>query len=364
MKIILTVFLISILSTPLFSQSEMPLKLGVVGMSHSHLHGLLSREDRGDIDIVGFVEIDKALAKRFSGWYNFSMNIVYNTIEELIAAKQPEAVAAFGSIYSHLEVVEKSAPKGIHIMVEKPLAVSMKHAIKMKKLAKKHKVQLLTNYETTWYPTNHKAYEITHNNSIGDLRKIVVHDGHRGPAEIGVNQEFLDWLTDPVLNGGGALIDFGCYGANLVTWLNKGEKPDAVMAVTHTNKPDIYPNVDDEATIVLQYPKMQAIIQASWNWPIDRKDMEVYGVSGYVISENRSDIRYRLTGSETEKNEILKPRIAPLDDPFAMFAAVIKGKISLPANDLSSLENNMTVVEILDAARKSAKTGRLIKLKK
>ena len=96
--------------------------------------------------------------------------------------------------------------------------------------------------------------------------------------------EFLSWLTDPKLNGAGALFDFGCYGAGLMTWLMNGEKPLTVTAVTQQIKPEIYPKVDDEATIIITYPKAQAIIQASWNWPFDRKDMEVYGATGSVMT--------------------------------------------------------------------------------
>ncbi|MDZ7614065.1 MAG: hypothetical protein U5K51_10525 [Flavobacteriaceae bacterium] len=74
-------------------------------------------------------------------------------------------------------------------MVEKPLAVNMKHAKKMEILAKKHKIQLLTNYETSWYPTVYKANEFLKSDSIGRLSQLVIRDGHRGPLKIGVNKE-------------------------------------------------------------------------------------------------------------------------------------------------------------------------------
>jgi predicted dehydrogenase len=105
----------------------------------------------------------------------------------------------------------------------------MAHAKQMQSLARKHNIHLLTNYETTWYGSNYKAYELL--DTLGEIRKVVVHDGHQGPKEIGVNKEFLEWLTDPVLNGAGALTDFGCYGVNLTTWLMKGKRPISVTAV-------------------------------------------------------------------------------------------------------------------------------------
>jgi predicted dehydrogenase len=315
------------------------------------------------MEVVGIVEPDKDLAQRFARQYGFSMDMVFETMEELAANTDVEAVTAFGSIYEHLAVVQTFAPLGIHVMVEKPLAVSVSHAQEMETLAKKHNIHLLTNYETTWYATNQEAFKILHQNSdMGEVRKVVVHDGHEGPKEIGVNQEFLDWLTDPVANGGGAVTDFGCYGANLLTWLMKGEKPTAVTAVLQQFKPDIYPQVDDEATIILHYPQAQGIIQASWNWPFSRKDMEVYGQTGYVIARNSTELRTRFEGEKEEQNRSLGPRQYPYDDPFSFFSAVIRNRISVPEQDLSSLENNLIVVEILEAAKESAKTGKTVSL--
>ncbi|MEO9892189.1 Gfo/Idh/MocA family oxidoreductase [Aurantibacter sp.] len=367
MKNIYCYFLIVFLflsTNTLVGQSTEPLKIGVIGLSHSHVNWLWSRPHLNDVEIIGIVEPNIELAKRFSDSKGFSMDLVYDSMEELIAAKKPEAVTAFGSIYEHLAVVEFFAPLGIHVMVEKPLAVSLEHAQKMKSLAEKHKIHLLTNYETTWYPTNHKAYDMVNKGVIGPLRKIVVHDGHEGPQEIGVNKEFLEWLTDPVLNGGGALMDFGCYGANLITWLMKGERPISVTAVTQTIKPDIYPKVDDEATIIVTYPEMQGVIQASWNWPMGRKDMEIYGKTGYIISEDRHNMRYRFNQKEKEQQEMLDERPAPYADPFSILAAVIRKAIILPEDNLYSLENNIVAMEILDAASKSAKSGETIYIKK
>lgn len=346
-----------------YSQKNHPLRVAVIGLTHTHVHWILGSQ-RGDVEIVGIVESNTALAKRYAEEHGFSMDLVFDTMDDMLKKVKPEAVTAFGTIYEHLEVVEKFAPLGIHVMVEKPLAVSLDHAQKMQALAKKHNIQLLTNYETTWYATNHKAYEmILGENAIGAIRKIVVHDGHEGPKEIGVNIEFLEWLTDPVQNGGGAITDFGCYGANLVTWLMKGERPLSVTAFTQQIKPDIYPKVDDDATIIVQYPKTQAIIQASWNWPFSRKDMEVYGKTGYILADNRSEMRVRLQGEETARLVTLEERLVPYDDPFAYLAAVIRGEITMQQYDLSTLENNMLVVEILEAAKQSAKTGKTVFLK-
>lgn len=364
-RFILILILFTLITSTLFAKKEIPpLKIGVIGLTHTHVHWILGRPNQQDINIVGIVEPNRQLAERYSKQHGFAMDIVYNTMDEMITARKPEAVTAFGTIYEHLEVVKTCAPLGIHVMVEKPLAISMEHASQMQLLAKKYNIHLLTNYETTWYASNKRDYSIVQGGAIGDLRKIVVHSGHKGPAEIGINKEFLDWLVDPAQNGAGALTDFGCYGLNLIAWLTQGKRPDAVLAITQTFKPALYPNVDDEATILLKYPKMQGIIQASWNWPIARKDMEIYGQTGAITCENRSDIRLQLKENLPEK-EIHLPDLAnPYDDPFAFFAAVINKKVQMEPYDLSSLENNMLVVELMEAAKTSSKSGMEVRLKK
>ncbi len=175
----------------------------------------------------------------------------------------------------------------------------------------------------------------------------------------------MDWLTDPVQNGGGALIDFGCYGANLMTYLQKGQEPVSVTAVTQYFKPEVYPKVEDEATIVVTYPDAQCIIQASWNWLFGRKDMEIYGNSGYVIAQNNNGMLLRNRTMKGElSTQVTAKDIAVYEDPFNYFADVLNGKVKMSKYDLYSLDNNMIVVKILEAARESAKTGKAIMLKK
>ncbi|MEQ1797331.1 MAG: Gfo/Idh/MocA family oxidoreductase [Lacibacter sp.] len=340
---------------------QKPLRVGIVGLVHTHVHWVLGRENRGDIEIVGITEPNRKLAEAYSKQHGYSMDLVYSSMEEMIEKVKPDAVLAFNTIYDHLKVVEYCAPRGIHIMVEKPLAVNMNHAEKMLSLAKKYKIHLLTNYETTWYGSNARAYEIVNEKQqIGNIVKIVFHTGHQGPIEIGCNPEFLEWLTDPVLNGGGALTDFGCYGANISTWMMKGETPETVTAVTQQMKPDLYPKVEDEATIILTYKKAQVIIQASWNWPYSRKDMEVYGKTGFVFCKDGTNMLMK--ENEKQETQTIAAEKLPEDrnDPFVYFANVINGKIKVNNYDLSSPMNNEIVMKILEAAKYSAKTGKTV----
>ena len=133
--------------------------------------------------------------------------------------------------------MEECAKLGIHAMMEKPMAVSYKDALAMAEAARRGKIHVLVDYETSWYGSNKAAYDLLAQGALGAMLKCVVRDGHSGPKAIHVSPEFFAWLTDPKLNGAGALYDFGCYGADLMTWLMKGERPISVTALRDRYSP-------------------------------------------------------------------------------------------------------------------------------
>ena len=343
---------------------SVPVRVVVARLTHGHVSWLLGRRERGDVQLVGIYEPDSMLVERYAKEFRFSEDLVHQELAKLLDLVKPEAVLAFSSIAEHLSIVEAAALRGIHVMVEKPLAFRVKDARKIEALAKRHGIHVLTNYETTWYPSGYTAFQLVHGDqAIGPIRKVIVRDGHFGPREVGVGAEFLAWLTDPAQNGGGALIDFGCYGPNLVTWLMQGASPLSVTAVTQQLKRDpVYANVDDEATLILTYPEAQAIIQGSWNWPDHRKDLEIFGTQGYVFPPNAKSVHMRLRGKERDRKIPAKRLPTSLVDGFAYLAAVVRGTEKVADLDRSSLSNNVIVTCILEAAERSARTRRAISL--
>jgi predicted dehydrogenase len=65
-------------------RSAAPLRLGVVGLTHSHVHGLLGRKGPADIVIVGIVEKNRDLARRYTQRYGLSMDLVYDSVDEML----------------------------------------------------------------------------------------------------------------------------------------------------------------------------------------------------------------------------------------------------------------------------------------
>ena len=340
--------------------AQQPLRVVVAGLNHDHVHGILSQYGKGKVDIVGIAEPNKQLWQKFGKIYHLPESLFASDLKQLLIQKKPDAVLGYNAVGKHLEVVEICAPLGIPVMVEKPLAATLAQAKQIEALANKYHIKVLTNFETTWYPSYADVYNTIEKDSIGRIRKMVVHDGHQGPKEIGCSPEFLSWLTDPVLNGAGALNDFGCYGADLMTWLMKGRKPIAVTAVARHYKPAVYPKVEDDATIIVEYPEATGLIEASWNWPFSIKDLEVFGETGYLHAFNNEDITSRMR-ENIKGSKKAGPLAEQIASPIAYLTAVLRNKLP-GTDDLSSLKYNMIVMEILDAAKRSAATGKRVVL--
>jgi glucose-fructose oxidoreductase len=353
------------------TNSAAPMKIGIVGLTHGHIEfslrggslapagGLLNRPD---VQIVGIVEPDRALFDSYAQRHNMPASLYFHNIQEMVSKVHPQAVLVFTAPSEHRRVVEECAALGIHVMVEKPLAISYKDALAMQDAAQRGHIHVLVNLETSWYASNTGAFHLLKQGALGPIVKAVFRDGHRGPKLLGkFGPEFLNFLGDPGQNGGGALYDFGCYGANLMTWLMDGEAPLSVTAVTKQLQPDLYPNVDDEAEIILNYRHAVAIAQASWNWPFAVKQMDVYGRTGFAKTIDSEKIEVQ-KANESEWQTMKEPALtAPYDDPLHYLEAVINGEIQ-EGDSLSSLKNNVIASEILDAARQSAKTGKAVNL--
>jgi len=357
----LIVALAMIVSTLSVTNAQDRLRLNVYGLNHDHISGFLSQYRNGTANVVGIYEPSKPLWEKFKKRYNLPDSIYFDDVKKMIKATKPDVMLGYNAVGKHIDIVEVCAPLGIPVMVEKPLAATLDQAKRIEFLADKYKVTVLVNYETTWYPSYQHVKDVIGQDSIGEIRKVVFHDGHKGPKEIGCSPEFLAWLTDPVLNGAGALNDFGCYGANLMTWLMHGEKPISVTAIAKHYKPEVYPKVEDDATIIVEYPTATGMIEASWNWPLNIKDMEVFGVKGYMHAFNGNDVQLRLKDGNMGTTTKARPLPATIADPMNYLYAIIKKKIPAP-DDQSSLKYNMITMQILDAAKRSINEGKRITL--
>lgn len=350
--------------------APVPMKVGIVGLVHGHVGSFLGGGNltpaggilhRSDVELVGIVEPDQKLFDAYAAHYHLRPGMRFATIAEMVAKTHPVAALVFTAPDQHRRIVEECAALGVNVMMEKPLAFTYADALAMQRAATKAHIHVLVDFETAWYASNTEAFHLLKDGALGPIVKTVMRDGHDGPQEIGVQPEFLSWLTDPKQDGDGALTDFGCYGPDLMTWLMDGEVPVSVTAVTKRMKPGLYPNVDDEADIILSYRSAISVIEGSWNWPFAVKQMDVYGKTGYAKAMDSDRIEVRTKGEAAGEVRQGHPLEAPYDDPLHYMAAILSGRID-EGDSLGSLKTNVTVAEILDAARRSAETGKTVML--
>jgi predicted dehydrogenase len=339
-------------------------RIAVVGLDHDHVWGLLKDiSGEPDAELIAIAETDQALVGRAQKQVPAGVKFYTDYVAMLDEAK-PEAVIVATSNDRHLEILRQCARRHIHYSTEKPMATSAKDAREMERLAREANIKLMVNYWNAWVAPSHDLFHRVRAGELGPVQKIIVEYGHRGPKEIGITQQFASWLYDPVKNGGGAIMDFGCYGAELSLWL-KG-RPTRVYATTKKLKVDQKNQVDDDATIVLDYGDATAILQASWNWPYTKEQVEVFGPKGSLLARHDT-LQFRSADArgpnDAADGQNVSTTALPKEtsNPIAYFVDCIRN--NKPIEDPVSAQLNVQVMEILDAARESARTGKSQELK-
>ncbi|MGA8029191.1 MAG: Gfo/Idh/MocA family oxidoreductase, partial [Bryobacteraceae bacterium] len=219
---------------------------------------------------------------------------------------------------------------------------------------------IMTNYQMAWWPANYAAKAAVDQGQIGAVYRLHGIVGHGGPGSEGVRDKyFFDWLTDPVKNGAGALMDFGCYNALWSLWYLG--MPDTVYATVNHLRPERFPKVEDNATIVLTYANGVGIFEGSWDLPRGFQDLEVFGrpdgkpPGSVYMTHNAVELR-----QGREKKELpIQPLPAGEDEPIAYMISRIRA--NQPIEGLTAIDINVDVIHIIDLAKESVKTGRAVK---
>jgi predicted dehydrogenase len=353
-----------VMSAPLdYSQSTPPAngktKLAVVGLDHDHVWGLLKDlAGESNAELVAIADAHQALVDQAKAKVPPTVKF-YSDYVRMLDEMKPDGVIVTTENDRHLEILRECAKRHIHYSTEKPMATNAADAREMERLANQAGIKVMVNYWNAWVAPTHELYHRVHDNQLGPAQRIIVQYGHQGPKEIGVSKYFADWLYDPAKNGGGAVMDFGCYGAEWAVWL-KG-RPTRVSAVTQKLKVDQHNAVDDDATIVLDYPDGTAIIEASWDWPYNMGQVQVFGPKGSLLATAR-DLFSRSTGRQEANAGLegervaLDPAASETSNPISYFVDCIRN--NKPVEDPLSMKLNVQVMDILDAARESARTGK------
>jgi predicted dehydrogenase len=332
--------------------------IAVVGLVHSHVWGHLQEVVSGQqARLVGVAETEPELVAEAQK-RGVPANLVFADWKKMIDQQKPEIVWAFVENNRHREIVEYAAPRKIHVLFEKPLASNYKEALAIRDLARKHGIYVMTNYQMAWWPANYTTKELADSGAIGKvwrLHGIVGHGGPGGPT--GLNKYFFNWLTDPVKNGGGALVDFGCYNALWSLWYLG--RPETVYAQSNQLRPNEFPKVEDNADIILSYKQGVAILEGSWDLPYGFQDLEVFGLGGGIHMDS-GGVTLRKSGQREAQKVPVK--VLPPESAAPLAAMIHSIESQTEPQGLTSLDMNVQVVEILDAAKESLKTGRAVRL--
>jgi predicted dehydrogenase len=346
-------------TVPAPPKPEDKIRIAIIGLDHDHVWSLLKdMQSEPNAELVAIAEANAALVDEAKPKAPPTAKFYLNYLKMLDEAK-PAAVFVTTENDRHFEILRECAKRHIHYSTEKPMANSAKEAREMERLAKEAGIRLMVNYWNAWVAPTHAIFHRVQDGQIGPVQRIIVQYGHSGPKEIGVSESFANWLYDPDKNGGGAIMDFGCYGAQLALWL-KG-RPQSVFAVTQKLKTAQHNRVDDDATILLEYPDGTATIEASWDWPYSMGQVQAFGPKGSLLA-TPNDLFLRTPGPhpapqppQGERLE-LPPLPAQQSNPISYFVDCIRN--NKPIQDLLSARLNVQVMEILDAARESVRTGR------
>lgn len=332
----------------------------MIGLLHSHVWGHLSAMISGrHATLVGIAEANPELiaeAKKMGA----ADSLFFADPAQMLDKTKPDIVWAFNENNKHLKTVELCAPRKINVIFEKPLASTYKDSLAIRQLAQKAGIRVMTNYQMAWWPSQYVAKEQADSGVIGKpwrLRGIV---GHGGPGSTGArNKFFFDWLTDPVKNGAGALMDFQCYNALWSLWYLG--RPERVYAHVNHLRPDVFPKVEDNSTMVLSYQNGVGLFEGSWDLPRSFQEVEVFGLGGSVYLQNANTVEVR-KGREAGTPAEVKPLPPERANPIAyMVSCINTGK---PIEGLTAIDINVDVSEIIEAAKKSVATGQGVVLGK
>lgn len=337
-------------------------RVAIIGLNHDHVWGIL-HDIMGEpqAELVAIAESDPGLIAKAKAQVPATVQFYSDYVQMLDKAK-PEVVFITTENDRHLAIVRECARRHIDVSTEKPLATNAADARQMEQMANVAGIKLMVNYWNVWAASSHELFRRVQSGEIGTVHRIIVQYGHQGPKEIGVSPQFAAWLYDPTKDGGGALMDFGCYGAELAVWL-KG-RPTQVYAVARTLKTEQHNRVEDDATVVLDYPDATAVIEPSWDWPYGMDRVYVFGTKGSLLATG-SALFERLQSSQKSETPdgdpiTLSPLPRETNNPVSYLLDRIRQQ--QPIEDPLSAHLNVQVMEILDAARESIRTGRAVGL--
>ncbi|MDF1656405.1 MAG: Gfo/Idh/MocA family oxidoreductase [Verrucomicrobiales bacterium] len=281
-------------------------RIATLGLHHDHVWSNLQQlQETGQAKLVAAADTDEELLGKYRSEFPGK---AYSSYEDLLDNEELDAVYVFASNRLSEDLTVMAAERGLHCLVEKPMASSLAGAQRMIAATDAADVRLMINWPFTWWPQLRHGIAMAQAGELGQLWQVKYRAAHQGPVELGCSPQFCEWLYDKELNGAGALMDYCCYGAVLADVLLG--KPSTVNSTKISTglKPDL--TLEDNAILVLSYPEALATTEASWTQigALTSYSTTLYGSKGTLLIEPDHNGRILLATSE-------HPEGASLDIP-------------------------------------------------
>lgn len=237
-----------------------PLRVGVLGLSHDHIWNHVPVLRAGEVGrLVAVAEPDPALRARLAREYGAVD--VSPSPDALLERRDLDAVLVYSDNRASAEWARRAVERGLPTMLEKPMAADLAGADALLAASRAGGVPLMVNWPSIWRPALVHALDLVRGGAVGEPVQVSNRGGHMGPKEYGCSDQFCEWLYDPARTGGGALIDYCCYGALLCRTLLG--RPTSVTAVASHLRKEGLPS-EDNAIVILRYPRALGLLEASW----------------------------------------------------------------------------------------------------
>ncbi len=272
----------------------------------------------------------------------------------------------------HTQVFMECAKRGIPASMEKPMAVSLSEGYKMARFARETGGRLMVNWPMAWMPFMTQYKQILDEDRLGKLLKVRQLVAHPGPLGKGVRHPRVEETSDKTTpiekagtwwhkaeTGGGAMLDFCCYGAMACNWLI-GERASAVMGM-RCNTNSQWADADDNAAMMVRYPNCLAVLEGSWTVPANAASLgpELYGSEAMAYLGDRDGQPSVIIRDYYGNVEVL-PQLTPQPHRKNITAAFVHHMDTQePLPDFLDMDVNLEVLAILDAGVRSANSGKL-----
>jgi predicted dehydrogenase len=344
-------------------------RAGVLGLTHDHIwHHVADLGAIPEVEVVHVADEHEELLRKLSE--QVVVDHTYTTAEELLAQEQLDFVMIYADNHRSAELAIMAMQRGIHVIVEKPMASTLQEADRMLTTAAGAGVMLMINWPIAWNPAIRHALRLAAEGRIGRITHVEYRGAHAGPKEYGCSPFFYGWLYDAQRNGGGALIDYCSYGA-MISRVLLG-LPYGVTAVGGRFQKD-YIEVEDNAVLMMRYPQAVGIAQASWSQigPGRGAGPIIYGTTGTIIVHQRPGSReghvvregqVELMTMQQPDGEIIDPPELPVVERSAVAYFLHCLNHDLPVDGMVGAAVGRDVQEILEAGYQSLAAGRTVPL--